>query len=518
MKISRLLLLFFIFMLFSLELAAQPLTNNTWWYKRKFMKHAAKQGSYFEIENTRLAVYDFNKIIKPFIENDFCYSFTEKKEPGFKYGAYAPEVDKAKFVNIKLRRQELEAHRKKLLNEENTIRIEKDSISYYIMLNKKPIASTLEEMFENLGKPHSNYLSLSVIKDRTSEMHVTPLEDELENFKKIYRDLSLPPIVRATGKPSFIDDTIRKIEKSERAIALQGGLYQMLEYYRFWGGNATYWEEERRTKEVFPKVFYTRLDSLLRAPALSPEDAKWQKYIFEKLYKQTRSKLWGIEWYSFHINRENMTYFYKLTNPYYFAEFYKKYAPERVRDLMYEFFMEKRKFLPKDVYGGRIDRNIWLDLLPFDTPYINAYKKIQREIDEAIATFSFTPEQCAELHSMKEEISNKLIPEREKAEKDRERWLAIKREESESRRKYNQEMCAACEIDFSKTVTPRESEGLFDSGRVGKIVMKNGQSYMWNYSNGKYEMDCLFIFSHKEDTYDGMLNHFLKKCKEEYCK
>ncbi len=91
-------------------------------------------------------------------------------------------------------------------------------------------------------------------------------------------------------------------------------------------------------------------------------------------------------------------------------------------------------------------------------------------------------------------------------------------EAQESNRIYAQKMCDECKIDHSKTKSPRETGLILKTHRSGIIKMVNGNQYKWEYSSdGKYSIPG--FFSSKEfDSFDKMLEYFLKKCKEQYCR
>lgn len=84
-----------------------------------------------------------------------------------------------------------------------------------------------------------------------------------------------------------------------------------------------------------------------------------------------------------------------------------------------------------------------------------------------------------------------------------------------------QEECKKCAIDFDhpKNRLPRDYTDFlgFSDQNPGRIYMKNGDYYLfWRNSKGKWLIKG-FIFDDTFEDYNDLLDHFIKKCQEEYC-
>jgi hypothetical protein len=85
-------------------------------------------------------------------------------------------------------------------------------------------------------------------------------------------------------------------------------------------------------------------------------------------------------------------------------------------------------------------------------------------------------------------------------------------------KKVQAEKCNQCSIDNSKTEYPKDSKNwLGTSHHEGKIVMKNGDDFTWDYSDGKYKVSTGFMSEDSYDSWEEMLNDFLTKCEKKYC-
>lgn len=96
-----------------------------------------------------------------------------------------------------------------------------------------------------------------------------------------------------------------------------------------------------------------------------------------------------------------------------------------------------------------------------------------------------------------------------------------KAEQKAREAKYAMEQCNKCTLDIKRTTFPSKEKGFFGTvNKSGEIVMKNDTSYTFDYSDGKYTLndDFLFFSGTKFNSFEEMLNHFLKECKREYCK
>lgn len=92
-------------------------------------------------------------------------------------------------------------------------------------------------------------------------------------------------------------------------------------------------------------------------------------------------------------------------------------------------------------------------------------------------------------------------------------------EREQARVNYQKAQCAKCEIDWKKTENPSNVEHwLFGNvHKQGKIVMKNGEEYEFDITNGKLWISTGWFSSKEFDTYQEMLGEFLEKCQEKYC-
>jgi hypothetical protein len=111
------------------------------------------------------------------------------------------------------------------------------------------------------------------------------------------------------------------------------------------------------------------------------------------------------------------------------------------------------------------------------------------------------------------------------------------RDEVDSRRKqeeqarqareqeYKEKLCAQCKIDYNKSNMPSSEIkdgflGEYTETKPGKIVMEIGNENEFYYdSKNKQWYTYGFLFVDKRySTFDEMLEDFLKKCKDRYCK
>lgn len=84
---------------------------------------------------------------------------------------------------------------------------------------------------------------------------------------------------------------------------------------------------------------------------------------------------------------------------------------------------------------------------------------------------------------------------------------------------YKQKQCSNCEVDWNKSEQPKDVQHWLGGyvRREGKIVMKNGNEYEFDISNGKLKISTGWFSSKEFDSYPEMLDSFLKSCKNQYC-
>lgn len=86
---------------------------------------------------------------------------------------------------------------------------------------------------------------------------------------------------------------------------------------------------------------------------------------------------------------------------------------------------------------------------------------------------------------------------------------------------YKAEECLKCTVDVKKTEVPKETSlwglGILTSLDYGKIVMKNGESYSWSYSDKGYYAPG-FLVNDYFKTYDEMISSFVSRCMEKKCR
>ncbi len=90
-------------------------------------------------------------------------------------------------------------------------------------------------------------------------------------------------------------------------------------------------------------------------------------------------------------------------------------------------------------------------------------------------------------------------------------------EANASEKRYKRKMCDECKIDYSKTKIPKDEKRLLGTYRESGIIqMVNGSKYEWDYSDSGYRVPALFSSKHF-DSFNEMLEYFLKKCEERHC-
>ena len=93
----------------------------------------------------------------------------------------------------------------------------------------------------------------------------------------------------------------------------------------------------------------------------------------------------------------------------------------------------------------------------------------------------------------------------------------------EDRKRWRDEACAKCEIDWDKSEMPKDDKDWIGLKRKvsGFIIMKNNslREYSFDYNDGKYIMNGGFLNSDKKEfeNFSDLLNEFIKQCKEKNC-
>ena len=96
----------------------------------------------------------------------------------------------------------------------------------------------------------------------------------------------------------------------------------------------------------------------------------------------------------------------------------------------------------------------------------------------------------------------------------------IAQKEAEERvfQAFKQDKCNKCDIDIKKSTIPYDKSTFWGkTHRQGEIVMKNGESYMFDYEAGKCTIRTGWFTSEPYDSFELMLIDFLKKCGEKWC-